>query len=101
MLRPVAGSEEGRQVRRPERPRLSSAAFDGGPPVAGEDPGGGFPSRARLTGEAGREARRGHRRRGARRGSAPIVELGEVGGEGCILGHPARNGSALPGRSQP
>ena len=36
-------------------------------------------------GEAGPEAGRGHRRRGACRGSPQVVELGEVGGEGCIL----------------
>ena len=50
---PVAGGEDGGQVRRPERPRLSSAAVAGGPPVAGEDPGGAFPGWARLTGKAG------------------------------------------------
>ena len=61
------------------------AALAGGPPVAGQDPGGVFPGRARLMGEAGPEAGRGHRRRGACRGSPQVVELGEVGGEGCIL----------------
>ena len=35
--RPVAGGEDGGQVRRPEPP-----------PVAGEEPGGAFPGRARL-----------------------------------------------------
>ena len=74
----------GGQVRRPERPRLSSAAA-AGPPVAGEDPGGAFPGRARLAGEAGPEAGPGHRRRGAGRGSPMVVELGEVDGEGRIL----------------
>ena len=83
--RPVAGGEDGGQVRRPEPPRLPAAALAGGPPVAGQDPGGAFPGRARLMGEAGPEARRGHRRRGACRGSPQVVELGEVGGEGCIL----------------
>ena len=39
--------------------------------------------------EAGPEARRGHRRRGACRGSPLVVELGEVGGEGCILEPPS------------
>ena len=34
----------------PERLRLSSTAAAGGPPVAGEDPGGVFPCRARLPG---------------------------------------------------
>ena len=47
--RRVAGSEDGRQVRRPERPRLFLAMVAGGPPVAGEDPGGAFPGRARTT----------------------------------------------------
>ena len=37
--RAVAGREDGGEVRRPERPGLSSAAIAGGPPVAGEDPG--------------------------------------------------------------
>ena len=36
-----------------------------------------------LTGEAGPEARRGHRRRGARRGSAPIVETARVASSSC------------------
>ena len=35
------------------------------------------------------EARRGHRRRAACRRSPLVVELGEVGGEGCILEPPA------------
>ena len=85
----VAGGEDGGQVRRPEPPRLPSAAAAGGPPVAGQDPGGAFPGRARLMGEAGPEARRGHRRRGACRGSPLVVELGEVGGEGCIIEPPS------------
>ena len=34
---PVAGGEDGGEVRRPARPRLPSAAVAGGPPVAGED----------------------------------------------------------------
>ena len=49
--RAMAGGEDGGQVCRPERPRLPTAAA--GPPVAGEDPGGAFPGRARLPGEAG------------------------------------------------
>ena len=81
----MAGGEDGGQVRRPEPPRLPAAAGRRGPPVAGEDPGGAFPGRARLSGKAGPEARRGHRRRGARRGSAQVVESGEVGGDGRIL----------------
>ena len=40
-------------------------------------------------GEAGPEAGRSHRRRGACRGSPQVVELGEVGGESCILEPPA------------
>ena len=58
-------------------------------PAEGEDPGGAFPGRARLPGEAGPEARPGHRRRGACRGSPQVVELGEVGGEGRVLEPPA------------
>ena len=87
--RPVAGGEDGGEVRGPERPRLPSAAIAGGPPVAGEDPGRPFPGRARLAGEAGPEARRGYRRRRARRRPALVVELGEVGGEGRVLEPPA------------
>ena len=52
------GGEDGGQVRRPERPRLSSAEVAVGPPVAGEDPSGTFPGRARFTGEADPEAPR-------------------------------------------
>ena len=37
----------------------------------------------------GPEAGRSHRRRGACRGSPQVVELGEVGGESCILEPPA------------
>ena len=59
----MAGGEDGGQVRRPEPPRLPAAAGRRGPPVAGEDLGGAFPGRARLMGEAGPEAGRGHRRR--------------------------------------
>ena len=83
--RPVAGGEDGGQVRRPEPPRRPAAAGAGGPPVAGEDPGGAFPGRARLMGEAGPEARRSHHRRGVRRRPALVVELGEVGGEGLVV----------------
>ena len=86
---PVADGEDGGQVRRPERPRLPSASIAGGPPVAAEDPGRPFPGRAGLAGEAGPEARRGHRRRRARRRPALVVELGEVRGEGGVLERPA------------
>ena len=58
-------------------------------PAEGENPGGAFPGRARLPGEAGPEARPGHRRRGACRGAPQVVELGEVGGEGRVLEPPA------------
>ena len=57
----VAGGEDSGEVRRPERPRLPPFPTACRPPVAGEDPGRPFPSRARLAGEAGPEARRGHR----------------------------------------
>ena len=74
---PVAGGEDGDQVRRPERPRLSSAAVAGGPPVAGEDPGGAFPGRAR----------RGHQYRGARRryraASTPFFETQNQSSSAC------------------
>ena len=57
MPRAMAGGEDGGEVRRPERSRLPSAAAAGGTPVAGKNPGGAFPGRARLTGEAGPETR--------------------------------------------
>ena len=41
--RPLAGGEDGGQVRRPEGARLAPAALTGGPPVAREDPGRSFP----------------------------------------------------------
>ena len=78
--RPVARGEHGRQIRDPERPRLSSPPITGGPPVAGPAPG---PS-VRRPGSVGRRASRGStprrppsrrsrrraRRRAARRGNA-------------------------------
>ena len=73
----------------PERPRLPAAAIGGGPPVAGQNPGRPFPGRIGLAGEAGPEARRGHRRRGARQRPALVVELGEVDSEARILERPA------------
>ena len=39
----------------------------------------------RYPGELGAEARRSHRHRGARRGAASVVQLGEVGGQGHIV----------------
>ena len=83
--RAVAGGEDGGEVRGPERARLTAAAIGGGPPVAGQNPGRPFPGRIGLAGEAGPEARRGHRRRGARRRPALVVELGEVGGEALVV----------------
>ena len=81
----VAGGEDGGEVRRPERPRLPPAAIGGRSPVAGEDAGCPFPGRTGLAVEAGPEARRGHRRRGARRRPALVVELGGVRGQGGVL----------------
>ena len=79
--RAMACGEHGRQVRGPEGPRLAPAAITGGPPVAGEHPGGSLTGRARPACELRAEARRGYRHRGAR-GSAPrVVQLGEVGGQ--------------------
>ena len=66
----------------PKGARLAPAAAASGPPVSRQDPGRPFPGRARRAGEGGPEARRGHRRRRARRGSPLLVELGEVADEG-------------------
>ena len=85
----MAAGEDGGQVRRPEGARLAPAALDGGPTVAREDPRRSFPGRTRRAGEAGPEARRGHRRRRARRSSPLLVELGEVAGQGRVLERPA------------
>ena len=63
-------------------PPAGAGGEDGGSPVARENPGRSFPGRAQLAGEPSPEARRGHRRRRARRGSPLLVELGEVAGEG-------------------
>ena len=57
--RPVTGGEDRGQVSRHEGARLAPATAAGGPPVAGEHPGGAFPGRAQLAGEAGPEVRRG------------------------------------------
>ena len=88
--RPVTGGEDRGQVRRHEGARLAATAADGGPPVARQHPGGPFRGRALLAGEPGSEARRGHRRRRARRGSPLLVELGEVAGERRVLETPTR-----------
>ena len=56
--RPLAGGEDGGQVRGPDQPRLPRPSIAGGPPVAGENPGRSFP-------------RRGWARRGGEPGSAP------------------------------
>ena len=93
--RTLAGSEDGGQVHRPEGARLAPAALTGGPPIAREDPGRSFPGRARLDGEAGAEARRGHRRRRARRRSPLLVEFGEVAGQGRVLGTLVGGGSGM------
>ena len=60
--RPVAGREDRGQVRRHEGARLAPAAADGGPPVAGEHPGGALAGRALLADETGLKACHGHRR---------------------------------------
>ena len=67
--RPAAGGEDRGQVSRHEGARLAPAG--GGPPVASQHPRGAFAGRALLAGEAGPEARRGHRRRRARLGLFP------------------------------
>ena len=68
--RPVAGGEDGGQVCRSNACACPRPRLPGSPPVAGEDPGRWVPGRAQLSGKAGPEARRGHRGRGVRRGSA-------------------------------
>ena len=83
--RPMARGEHRREVRDPERPRLAPAAITGGPPVAGEHPGRPFTGRNRRTGKLRAEARRGDRHRGARRGAAGVVQLGEVRREGHVV----------------
>ena len=87
--RAVARGEHGREVGGAERARLAAAAVGGGPPVAGEHPGGPFSGRIRLTAELRAEAGRGDRHRRARGGAAGIVQLGEVGGQGHIVERPA------------
>ena len=86
--RPTAGGEHGRQVRDPERLRLASPPIGGGPPVPGQHPDRPLASGSGLAGQLRAEARRGDRHRGARRGAAGVVQLGEVGGEGHIVEWP-------------
>ena len=82
---PMAGGEHGREVRDPERPRLSSSPIGGGPPVPGQHPGRPLSGGSGLAGQLRAEARRGDRHRGARRGATGVVQLGEVGGQGDFL----------------
>ena len=82
--RPMAGGEHGRQVRDPERPRLSSAPIGGGPPIAGQHPGRPLAGRNRLPGQLRAEARRVDRHRGARRGAPRVVQL-FLAGESFML----------------
>ena len=83
--RKVARGEHGRQVVGRELTGLAAAAIACGSPVAGEYPGGPLAGRVRLAGELRAEAGRGHRHRGAARGAATVVELGEVGGEAHVI----------------
>ena len=61
--------------------RVVGRAVEGGPPGSQRGPGGAFPGRAPLMGEAGPETRRGHRpARPLPRGARPRSwKLGEVG----------------------
>ena len=77
--RPVAGGEHGRQVRDPERPRLSSSPISGSSPVAGEHSGRPLAGGSGLPGQLRAEAHCGDRHRGARRSAPSVVELGDVG----------------------
>ena len=82
---PVARGEHGRQVRGAERAGPTAATVGGRPAVAGEYPGGPLAGRVRLAGELRAEAGRGDRHRGAARGAAGVVELGDVGGEAHVI----------------
>ena len=55
------------------------------PPVTGQHPGRTLAGRGRLPGQLRAEARRGDRRRSARRGASRIVELAEVRSETRIV----------------
>ena len=83
--RAVACGEYGHQVRGAERAGLAAAAVAGRSAVSGEHPCGLLAGRVRLAGESGPEARRGDRHCGAAGGAAGVVELGEVGGQGCVI----------------
>ena len=79
------GQGAARQVRDPERPRLAPTAISGGSPVPGEHPGRPLADGSGLPGQLRAETRRGDRHRGARRGAASVVQLGEVGGQRHIV----------------
>ena len=78
---PLAGGEDGGQVRGPEQPRLPRPSIAGGPPVAGENPVPFVPRRGWA-----RPARRARKRAAATAvdaldGRSPLlVELGEIAG---------------------
>ena len=84
------GGEDGRQIRRPERPRLPPVSIAGGPPVAGEDPGCPFPGQGSARRRGGARKHAGATAVDALAGAPPlVVELGEVGGEGGVRDQPA------------
>ena len=91
--RPVAGGEDHGQVSRHEGARLAlaPATAAGGPPVAGEHPGGAFPDRA-IMGPSGRDLDGGDGAGGLGRPSEgpgwlkeQVVDRGRagIGEEGC------------------
>ena len=96
---PLAGGEDGGQVRGPEQPRLPRPSLAGRPPVAGEDPGRSFPRRARRRATRPPPSTRSTAlspTRGARRGSRPGVARparGRRGAAGPPAGLPPKDAS--------
>ena len=83
------GGENGGESVRAERSSLAPAPVGGCATVASQYPGGDFPGRRGLVGEAGAKLRGGHGKAGARGRFPGEFQIGKVSGEGVIGERPA------------